>query len=326
VIFVGGALLYWLGEGRWTFLESLYHSVVCASTVGFGEPDRVDEVPHARAVMVGIILSALGAVAYFQSSLTTFLVQDVIGHRLRTRRMQKWIDSMQDHVIVAGAGTVGRFIISELIATGTPFVVIDKSRHHIDVIARDLGVKIAHVIGDATTDATLVSAGIERASGVIAALSEDPDNLYVTISARGFNAKARIVSKVTSPDATQKLIRAGANAVVSPTRIGGLRMASEMLRPTTVSFLDRMLQARGKTLRFDEVAVPKGSWLAGRTLRELPLRTHGVLVVAVYKDDDMTVNPGPDTEVSAGMTLVVVGELERVKALRLVAERETPPG
>jgi len=327
VIGVGGVALYVLGGGKWTLVEALYFAVICASTVGFGEIDGLAEVPFGRVVAVGIILSSLGVVAYFQSALTTFLVQDVIGHRLRHRRMQNMIESLQDHVIVAGAGSLGVYVITELAATRTPFVVVDKSRHHLEAIAKDLKTKIPYVVGDATHDATLLAAGIERASGVIAALTEDRDNLYVTISARGFNTKARIVSKVVSPDATQKLVRAGANAVVSPTRIGGLRIASEMLRPTTVGFLDRMLQSKGEALRFDEVVVPDRSWLIGKQLGEVPLRRdHGVSVVALYHRDDMNVNPPLETLIEAGMTLVVVGAVDRIRELRKVAEQaEAPP-
>ncbi|MBL9026040.1 MAG: potassium channel protein [Myxococcales bacterium] len=326
VISAGGCALYALGDGRWSFFEALYFAVICASTVGFGEVPGLAEVPFGRVVTVGIILSSLGVVAYFQSALTTFLVQDVIGNRLRQRRMEKMIDSLEDHVVVAGAGTLGVYVISELVATRTPFVVIDKSRQHVESVARDLKVKVPHVVGDATQDATLLAAGIVRASGVIAALTEDRDNLYVTISARGLNAKARIVSKVVAPDATQKLMRAGANAVVSPTRIGGLRIASEMLRPTTVGFLDKMIQARGSALRFDEVAVPAGSWLVGKQLRDVPLRRdHGVSVVALYLRDDMNVNPPPDATIEAEMVLVVVGEVERIRELRKVAEQPDAP-
>ncbi len=326
VIGVGGCVLYVLGDGRWTFAESLYFAVIVASTVGTGEPEGLAHVPMARAVTVAIILSSLGAVAYFQSSLTTFLVQDVIGKRLRTRRMQNIIDRLKDHVVVAGAGAVGQCVISELVATSTPFVVVDRSRTHLENLARDFRQKVPFVVGDATEDATLLAAGIERASGVIAALTDDRDNLYVTISARGFNPKARIVSKVVSPDATQKMLRAGANAAVSPTRIGGMRLASEMLRPTTVGFLDRMLQAKGSALRFDEVLVPEGSWLAGKRLQDVPLRrVHGVSVVALYKDDEMTVNPAPDASIEGAMTLVVVGEVEKVRELRRLAGLDEPP-
>ena len=326
VISGGGCALYLLGDGRWSFLEALYFAVVCASTVGFGEVPGLSEVPFGRAVTVGIILSSLGVVAYFQSALTTFLVQDVIGNRLRHRRMQNMIESLDSHVVVAGAGTLGAYVVAELVATRTPFVVIDKSRQHLESLGRELKAKVPFLVGDATQDATLLAAGIERASGVIAALTEDRDNLYVTISARGLNAKARIVSKVVAPDATQKLLRAGANAVVSPTRIGGLRIASEMLRPTTVGFLDKMIQARGSALRFDELAVPSGSWLIGKQLRDLPLRRdHGVSVVAIYHQEDMQVNPPPEVTLEADMVLVVVGEVERIRELRRLAEAADAP-
>src|SRR5262249_31132303 len=155
-------------------------------------------------------------VAYFQSSMTAILVQGVIGERFRFRRMQKKIDGLHNHVIVAGAGATGMHVIEELYATKTTFVVIDKNRPVLERISRDLvGGDMLYVIGDATEDATLIQAGITKAMGVVAALTEDKDNLFVTLSARSLNANARIVSKVIGPDAAPKMMRAGANATVS---------------------------------------------------------------------------------------------------------------
>jgi voltage-gated potassium channel len=327
VIFCGGAALYYLGHGRWTFWEAVYHTVISASTVGYGEPPGLRETPYARPLIVGIIVSSLGAVAYFQSNLTTFLVEDVIGERLRTRRMFKQVEQLRNHTIVAGAGSTGRHVITELVATRSKFVVIDHDREHLEYLSEELaGGKMLFVVGDATLDPTLVAAGIHRASGVVAALTEDKDNLYVTLSARTLNPKARIVSKVIHPDAAKKMRRAGATSTVSPNMIGGLRMAHELLRPTAVQFLDRMMTAKGQVLRIEEVSIPENSWFSGRLLRELPIRSETqLLVVAVYEDDAFHYNPPPDFEVRTAMTLVVMGEFPNIERLRdMVVESEAP--
>ncbi|MFO0553172.1 MAG: potassium channel protein [Polyangiaceae bacterium] len=327
VIVGGGGVMYVLGDGRWSFSETLYFAIICASTVGFGEPEGFVDVPYARVVSSAIILGSLCVVAYFQSTLTTFLVQDVLGERLRNRRMQKKIASLENHVIIAGAGSVGRHAIEELVATATPFVVIDHSRHVLEKASSDLANdKMLFMTGDATLDATLVAAGVERAMGVIAALTEDKDNLYVTLTARELNPHVRIVTKVVHGDAVRKMMRAGASATVAPARIGGLRLASEILRPTAVAFLDKMLYAREHRLRIDELDVTETSWFVGKQLRDLPIRqATGVLVLAIYEGEAVRVSPGPETVIDSGMTLVVIGEVDNVERLRQLANRTEPP-
>lgn len=318
VIVSGGVVLWLLGDGRWTLLETTYFALICASTVGLGEPKGLAEVPHARVVTGLVIVTSLVVVAYFQSILTTYLVQDVIGHQLRRRRMQKRIEGLKDHVIVAGAGSVGSHVIEELSSMGTQFVVIDRSKSVIEAVTSELPKgDIHYVVGDATHDAVLTAAGIERASGVIAALTEDKDNLYVTLTARELNPKIRIVSKVVQPEAVRKMVRAGADATVAPSRIGGLRMASEMIRPTAVAFLDKMLHASEHRLRIEELAVVEGSWVIGKPLEALPI-THkdGVLTLALYVGDALVPTPDPKTILDGGMTLIVVGEIANIERLR----------
>jgi len=328
IVFAGGTWLYYLGHGRWSYWEAVYTTVISATTVGYGEPEGLREVPYARLLLVGVIVTSIGTAAYLQSNLTTFLVEDVLGQSLRVRRMTKQIEAIKDHVIVAGAGSTGRHVIRELLATRTRFVVIDRDREHLERLSSEIADgKMLYVIGDATNDATLLSAGVERAQGVVAALTEDKDNLYVTLSARTLNANARIVSKVILPDAAKKMMRAGATSTVSPNMIGGLRMAHELLRPTAVQFLDRMMSAKGQVLRIEEVAVPEGSWFAGRPLKELPIRSETkLLVVAVYEDEAFHYSPDPNFTVEAGMTLVVMGELDNIERLReMVPEPDAPP-
>lgn len=325
VITTGGLAIYGLGGGRWSLADSLYLAVNAVSTVGFYELDGMGSVRFARGVTVVIIISGLGTVAYFQSSLTALLVQGVIGRRFRIKRMQNRIDALEGHVVIAGAGSTGMHVIEELDATETPYVVVDRDRAAVERIARELtSGRMLYVVGDATDDSILQAAGITRARGVVAALTEDRDNLYVTLSARSLNATARIVTKVIHTDAAPKMMRAGANATVSPNMMGGQRMASEMVRPTVVRFLDQML-ADEAVLRLEEVAIPDGSWFIDKSLREVPIRAHtNLLVVALRVGSSFLYNPEPSTKLEAGAVLVVLGESRNVAKLRELVVRKQP--
>ena len=318
VILSGAFAMYEVGRGRWSFAEAFYLAINAVSTVGFSELHGMDEVRFARPVAVVIILAGLGTLAYFQSSLTALLVQGVIGERLRLRRMQKRVESLSNHVIVAGAGATGMHVIEELYATRTPFVAIDRNRHTLERISQDfVDGEMLYVIGDATDDSVLMQAGITRAMGVVSALTEDKDNLYVTLSARSLNAGARIVSKVIAPDAAPKMMRAGANATVSPNMIGGRRLASELVRPTVVEFVDQMLREREDVLRLEEVVIPDGSWFVGKSLREVPIRAETkLLVVALRVDKKFIYNPEPSTALEVNSVLVVLGASVNVARLR----------
>lgn len=325
VFFAGATGLYYLGHGKWSFPDALYHTIIGAVGVGYEEPPGLRDVRYGRPLIIGVILSAIGVIAYFQSNLTTFLVEDILGERLRIRRMNKQVAALKSHVIVAGAGSTGRHVIQELESTRTPYVVIDGNRAHLEEMNDEMGGKVLYVVGDATVDATLIAAGVERARGVVAALTEDRDNLYVTLSARNLNPSARIVSKVILPDATKKMMRAGATSTVSPNMIGGLRMAHELLRPTAVQFLDRMMTAKGQVLRIEEVVIPDTSWFSGRELKDLPIRSETkLLVVAIYENDSFHYNPSPSFKVKAGMVLVVMGELANIERLRDMVPLEAP--
>jgi voltage-gated potassium channel len=327
VLAIGTLLLYELGGERWTLSEALYMAVNSVTTVGFREIEGMHEVRFAQAVTIGIVLSGLVTVAYFQSNLTAVLVQGIIGERFRTRRMQKRIQALKDHIIIAGAGSTGIHVIEELHATKTPFVAVDRSRETLERISREVtDGKMLFVVGEATDDAVLMEAGVTRCGGVVAALTEDKDNLFVTLSARSLNAGARIVSKVIAADAAPKMMRAGANATVSPNMLGGRRLASEIVRPTVVEFIDQMLHNKEDVLRLEEVVIPDGSWFVGRTLMQVPIRSETkLLVVALRVDRKFIYNPEPSTTLEVGSMLVVLGEAKNVARLReIILLREEP--
>lgn len=321
-----GSFGYWvLGHGRWRFDECVYMTVITLSTVGFGELSQMHQVPGARTLTLGLIVSGIGTLAYVQGNLTALLVEGVIGQYLRERSMRKQIQTLQGHVVVAGAGSTGRHVIEELVITHTPFVVIDRNREHLERLSELLaGGKMLYVHGDATEDHVLHEAGVERAKGVVAALTHDKDNLFVTVSARSFNANARIVTKVIEDEAMPKMIKAGASSCVSPQQIGGRRMASEVIRPEVNEFLDEMFRDKDKALRLEEVTIPDESPLAGKTLKDTPIRQKTkLLVVAVRTRERLLLyNPDPEQVLDAGATLIVMGAAESVVVLRKLVRGE----
>jgi len=323
---LAGATGYWaLGHGRWRFDECLYMTVITLSTVGFGELSHMHLVPGARILTVVLIVSGIGTLAYVQGNLTALLVEGVIGQYLRERSMRKQIQALEGHIVVAGAGATGRHVIEELVITHTPFVVIDRNREHLerinDVMTKG---KMLFVHGDATEDHFLIEAGVVRAKGVVAALTHDKDNLFVTVSARSLNANARIVAKVVEDEAMPKMIKAGASSCVSPQQIGGRRMASEVIRPEVNEFLDQMFRDKDKALRLEEVTIPDDSPLAGVALKDTPIRQKTKLLVVAVRTLDRVLlyNPEPEQILAAGSTLIVMGGAESVVALRKMVRGE----
>lgn len=323
-----GASCFWvLGAGRWRFDECLYMTVITVSTVGFGELSQMHEVPGARIVTVFLIVSGVAALAYVQGNLTALLVEGVIGQVLRRNRMRNAIAKLQRHVVVAGAGSTGRHVIEELVATATPFVVIDRDLAHLERLSEDIAQgRMLYIHGDATDDHALVSAGIERAMGVVAALTHDKDNLFVTLSARSLNAHARIVTKIVEDHAGAKMLKAGATSCVNPAMIGGRRMASELVRPEVNEFLDQMLRDKTKNLRIEECVVPEASSYCGVSLKDSPIRRETkLLVIAVrHKDRTFVYNPDPDHLIDGGTTLIVMGDAESVAKLRKIFDDSIP--
>lgn len=232
--------------------------------------------------------------------------------------MQRAIDKLNQHVIVCGIGTTGRHIATELSAVGVPFVVLDTDRGRLEELSQEFNDGLLYVIGDATDDHVLELAGIERARGVISALNDDKANLFVTISARALNPTARIVAKSIEPSTEAKLRRAGADSVVAPNYIGGVRLFSEMVSPKAAAFLDRIVQfGSGISVGLEAIDVPAGSPLVGQRLAETDIRAAGALVVAVHRSDgDYVYNPGSEHLLEAGDSLIVLADSEDMAALR----------
>jgi voltage-gated potassium channel len=324
-LILGSGVVFWrLVGGAYSLFDSIYFALITISTVGYSELPRMDLHPVARVAVMGMIVAGVASVALFQSSMTTIFLEGVIEKAFRRRRMDRRISALRGHIIVAGCGRTGHFVISELMTSNRPFVVIDQDREALERLNEEYGGKLLFVLGDATDDAALLAAGMEAASGLVTALTDDRDNVFVTISARSMNPRARIVAKSVSISTEAKLTRAGANATVSPHRIGGLRLVTELIRPHTAEFLDSMMRGTGEDqLRFDDVEVRQGARFAGRTLREAPIREEAnVLVVAVRDPGGRFIyNPEANTRLDAGSYVVVLGPRTGVMRVREMLEQ-----
>ena len=319
VVVVGATAYYSVGDGRWSWFDCFYMTIITLSTVGFAETlEGMNEMPEARGVTLTLIVLGSGTLLYFISSLTALIVEGDLQGILRRRGMQRAIGTLNKHVIVCGIGTTGWHIATELRAVGVPFVVVDTNRERLDELNEEFEEGLLYVHGDATDDHVLELAGVERARGVISALNDDKANLFVTISARALNPTARIVAKSIEPSTERKLRRAGADAVVAPNYIGGVRLFSEMVSPKTVAFLDRIVQfGGGISVGLQAIDIPAASPLVGKRLAETEIREAGALVVAVHlSDGEYVYNPGGEHLLQAGDSLIVLAESQDAAALR----------
>ena len=322
ITLAGGSLGYYLiGQGRWRFDDCLYMTAISLTTVGYGEIIDVGAVPGARLYTMLLILLGMGVIVYFASTVVAFIVEGEIKQYFGRKKMDKEIGKLRNHVIICGGGTTGACTLKEMQTTKTPFVVIEECQENINkmMISEETG-PFPYIIGDASADHILMQAGIEHARGLVAALPEDKDNLFVVISARQLNPKLRIVSRGIEPNIADKLRRVGADAVVSPNRIGGMRMASEVIRPLTVEFLDLMLHETAVTRRVEEVQLGQGAHLAGKTFGQADIRSHADVLVMAAKtpSGEYVHNPRPEFPLEPGTVLIVIGLEHEVDKLRKI--------
>jgi voltage-gated potassium channel len=312
-----------LGEGRWSYGDCAYMTIITLTTVGYSEVIDVENVEYARAFTMLLIVLGMGTVLTFASTVTAVFVEGDLQRAYRKTRMRNRIKKLENHYVVCGVGSTGRHVIEELILAGRDVVAIDLDREHLEHIEAEHPEHFAYVIGDATDDETLEAASMATATGIVAALASDKDNLYLVVSARQANPRARIVARGSDLRVLDKLRKAGADTVVSPNYIGGMRMVSELLRPHVVQFLDEMLRDRKSEMRIEEVSLPAGSPFAGKSLGEVDIRNEhdvGVLAVRDPASGAYHYNPGSEFRLGERMTLVVLGSIKSVNQLRQRAE------
>lgn len=313
---MGSVGYYLIFEGHSSFLDCLYMTVISLTTVGYGEVLGITGNPRAQIFTMLLITFGMGIILYSISTMTAMLIEGELTGMLRRRKMENKIKSLADHYIVCGGGETGFPLAVELVTSKAKVVLIEQDSKTIERCRQFKG--LYHVHGDATDDHNLISAGIERATGITICLPSDNDNLYITMTARMLNPTARIISRMTNSQLKAKLLKAGATSVVSPNAIGALRMASEMIRPAAVEFLDNMLRSERGELRIHQIVVNGNSTLAGKSIMKSGLRDDfNLLLLAVQrKDGGFEFRPPSSFVLEAGMTLIVLGDIENIDRAR----------
>jgi len=328
VFAVGTTGFYVLLDGL-TVIDSLYLTVVTLATVGYGDfTPHLNMPPEGNPYLIKffaifIILFGMSALLYGIGVMTEYIVSgELLGER-RRKRMQKLIASLRNHYIICGAGETSFYMMQELEKTERPFVVIEKSEERIQQILNQFD-ELLYLQGDATHDEILEQAGLEHATGVIASLSDEKDNLFVVMSLsqkkRESGFPFRIAAKITHFEKmAPKIKSAGADCVVSPEHISGRRMISEMFRPSVTTFLDRMLKDDRAVMRVEEVTVSPDSSLSGKSLRETRIsKRAGLLIAAIRKGGkgEFIHNPTAEQVIEEGDVLIAMGAMAHIVALR----------
>ena len=316
-----GTLGYYFIEKDYSLFDALYMTVITLATIGYEEVHPLSK--WGRLFTIFLILGGVTTFLYAATATVRAVVSGEVRELLGRQRMERSLAQMEDHLIVCGYGRMGRLVCQEFSRQRLPFVIVDSNPQ---VLA---AFELAHGIplnGDAASDEVLKQAGVERARGLVTVMSSDADNLYTTMSARLINKKLFIVARVEDPKAEQKLRRAGANRVVSPYAIGGVRLAQAVLRPTVVDFLELATKTEHLDLQIEESRVGPSSPLAGTTLVDSRIRADlKVIVVAIKKGGgDMVFNPAPNTVIEAGDIVVAIGDRKHLDALEKLARQNGP--
>lgn len=312
-----GTVGYMSVEGQ-GLLPSLYMTVITLTAVGYGEVFPL--TPQGRVFTMALLATGITWMGIWFALLTSFLVELDLTHVVRTRRIAKHIANMKNHIIVCGAGRTGRQVIHELEEMGARWVAIERDPARVEKLLAEYpdGPVLSH---DATHDEALLQAGLLEARGLVSCLSADTDNLFVCLSARDLKPDLTIVARAYEEETMDKLYRAGATHVVSPNVSGAIRMASVLVRPSVVSFLDIATRSSELSLRMEQTAIGAESHLKGKTLAEarIPQAT-GLIVIALRKagevEGEFVFNPVADTRLERGDELIVLGTAEQIDLLR----------
>ena len=319
-VFFGGTLGYWLIgliHGReWSLLDCAYMTSITLTTVGFGDHLSADQLAIGKLYTMMLIVAGMGATLYSVSALTAFIIEGHLGRLFKEVKVERVVEQLNNHTIICGCGETGEHVVQEHLVARRPFVIIDKDMEKVfETLGRD---DVPVIEGDATREDVLERAGIERARALVTSLTSDKDNLYLVVTSRFMNKGLEIIAKCVEHDSVAKFRAAGATHVVSPTFIGGLRMASHVLRPHVVDFLDGMLREKSTT-QVTEARISAKSAFCGKTLGDARLDEQATVVVIGLRrqgDSEFTYSPKNETTLEAGTILVAIGTHDHLRQFK----------
>ena len=294
------------------WLKIIFMVAITLATVGYGDILHVEDNPVALIYTMFLIIAGMGVVLYAVSVITAFIIEGHLKNVLIMETLRREIHKIKDHYIICGAGQTGMHVIHEMDTMKQHYVVIDIDETNIHKLEHDYP-NALYIIGDATDDEVLSQANISKAKGLVAALASDKDNLFLTVTAKLFNPNLKIVSKLVDVKISHKLKNAGATYVVSPNLIGGLRIASEILRPNVVGFLDRMLRGKDKSMRVEEMTVTSTCKYIGSTFLEADFYKKTGLNILAYSlpGEDFMYNPSNETVIMENLIILVICNVDQ---------------
>ncbi len=307
-----GTLGYVFIEG-WGVMDAMYMTVITLATVGFSEVHSMDQA--GKLFTIGLIVIGGGFFIYVAGAIVQFMVEGRIREILGRRKLDKQINRLKDHFIVCGYGRIGRVLCHQLIANSPQdIIVVDQDEALVPVLEED---KMLYLTGDASSEASLLRAGIQRATCLVAALATDTANVFLVLTARQLNPNIFIMARTSYKESESKLRAAGANMVESPYDMGASRMALKILKPTVTSFLDIALTRKRDDIQMEEIPVSDASELVNVMLKDSGIRQkYNLIIIAIKKQDgNMIFNPSFETVFKEGDTVIAVGKVADLERL-----------
>ncbi|WP_018128325.1 potassium channel family protein [Balneola vulgaris] len=309
LIFSVGTMGYQFIEDM-TWFEGLYMTFITISTIGFTEIHTLSI--EGRVFTMSLFVFGIGVISYIASQTTQLLFESELFHK---RAMQKRLQKMENHYIICGYGRIGHRIAEVLKDAGLPLVIVENREDSLDRVKQD---QVLFIEGDAEDESVLLEAGIKKAKGLICTLSSDQDNVFTTLLARELNPNLFILVRTNENKNRSRVLRAGANKVISPYEIGADRMANVILRPHVDEFVNSITKYTLHDHTFDEVLIAKGSELDGKSLAEINVRNqHGVLIIAIIpQGESIKFNPDSSEHIYEGDSLILIGDLKQIDKFR----------
>lgn len=309
-----GTIGYMVIEG-YSFIDALWMTTITLTTVGYGLIRPLSSVGTYFTIFLAYI--GMGLILYALGLLGALIIEGDLFNILGRKKMKQEIAKLNNHIIVCGAGRVGKQVIERLRKEGTPFIVIEQDEELFNNLVED---NILAVRGDASIEDVLRKAGIERARGLVSAIPGDANNVFVTLTAKEINPSITVVARAERKESEAKLYRAGADKVVSPAIIGGQRMAISIVKPVSVDFVDTLVCVEDVELEIEELLISQDSILIGKNLRNSGIRENtGTMVVAIQRQGQLKANPLPDEILQTGDLLIAIGTRQQLQKLEELA-------